>query len=376
MQWLAPIQLPRSRQAIVLQERLRTFHSRVAGGVQHLLGVIEDAAVWNDGTGRDRISRLIGGNQRLVTTLLQDRGGMTIPQLQQAWRDLVAGMNEMLDDSTDDEEDPEEGEIDVEDPFTTSPDSHAASADSNDDSYGSQDLPSLSLLDTSVLDPGYQPRSTRHAARSSDCPLCRQLAFVRHPGCHSDTIQLMRVRLRLTDIAYACFRFDRSPEEQEERNEIAAFLERRYDDNIMLGEVESTPSALDCRQLFTRARATLRKNAYKYMHIHPDLSAAERLRVMQLTVVFENFRLKDGYIPYFFDPTPALNEVDYYFEHSVEETRVLNEDPKRFFEEMDVVAIFRNGPTAFEPEEEMIVSGEDEEDGENADDEEDEDSVG
>ncbi|KAI4127359.1 MAG: hypothetical protein LQ338_003235 [Usnochroma carphineum] len=376
MQWLAPIQLPPTKQAQkvrwtallslptfpagpvtiardsgsptlenFLQEGLRVSIRRFAGCVQQLLNRIENDAraahaIYDERADEyAQLHRSIQSNRRLVATIVQQSEWMTTNQMLQAWRELETGMDEML--LADEEDDLEEGEIREDDSATPNPFDRTAST--NHGSHDSQDLPPLNLFDGSILDL-HVSRSSQEAARSSQCPLCRQFTFAKYARCHSDTVQLMRVRLRLTDLAYACFNFDRSAHEEEERDEIQMLLERRYDDNVALGEEELIRRPAECRKIFTQARETLRRAAYMYMQTH-TLSAAEQLRIVQLAMFFENFKLKDKYIPYFFDPRPELDDRQFEMDLSVEDIRDLNEDPKRFFEEQDLVTRVEDGIT-------------------------------
>lgn len=65
-------------------------------------------------------------------------------------------------------------------------------------------------------------------------PLCTQPASGRHLGCHADLIQLLRARYRLADLSYALLGLHQTPEEDQTREDILAFLRRRYLDNTAL----------------------------------------------------------------------------------------------------------------------------------------------
>lgn len=165
-------------------------------------------------------------------------------------------------------------------------------------------------------------------AKSHCCPICRQNAFSTRPPTGSDTIQLLRVRQRLTDLAYAIFGFERTKQEERARNAIIVFLSRRYADTIAEGEQEVTPSPADCRGIFNIAQEILRKNISDYRYQY-KLSTIEQLRVVQLDLVFANWELGEQNIPYFFDPRPPQSELR--VDLSRGDMRALGEDPKKFF---------------------------------------------
>ncbi|KAL8754219.1 MAG: hypothetical protein Q9184_005178, partial [Pyrenodesmia sp. 2 TL-2023] len=135
-------------------------------------------------------------------------------------------------------------------------------------------------------------------ARSSKCPLCRRPAFDNAFQCHGDAIQLIRLRLRLSDFAYAITSLSRSEHEGLERAAINKFLERRYNDNVALGEQEELPSIRSCRDLFAYARWELQGQVCDYLNsLESDLSKAEKKRVGRLGAVFDNYILRAAHIP-------------------------------------------------------------------------------
>ncbi|KAL8650957.1 MAG: hypothetical protein Q9210_003520 [Variospora velana] len=172
-------------------------------------------------------------------------------------------------------------------------------------------------------------------ARNYRCPLCREHAFPsRLPIC-SDTVQLLRVRYRLTDLAYSIFGYERTTHEELERTAIIEFLSRRYTDTLIESPRETTPCSADCRAIFWLARQTLRKNLGDYQKKY-KLTAAEQLRVVQFDLVFENYQLMDRAIPYFFDPHPNLRGIfNFKISLSGDALRIMNEDPKKFFQTWD-----------------------------------------
>ncbi len=168
----------------------------------------------------------------------------------------------------------------------------------------SQDLPEISEHYMYDITP-FPPREASHS-----CPYCRDSAFFENPiDCHADTLQLIRVRLRLTDLAYRCLGFLRSDREQQSRVTIIDFLNRRHADNITLGEREIPLTPSSCKRVFRQARSILRKDAYTYIVGHGlEHGSAEHSRVMRFGTFFEKFRLRNEDIPFFFDANPAFNE--------------------------------------------------------------------
>ncbi|KAI4173917.1 MAG: hypothetical protein LQ343_002685 [Gyalolechia ehrenbergii] len=221
----------------------------------------------------------------------------------------------------------EEGEIHDEQPAILPSIPYTVPARPADSDSASQYLPPIDLFRESFLNLEGLPRISRTEGRTQNCPMCRGCAFGQKSPCHADTLQLLRVRLRLTDLAYDFFRYERNVDEQSNRAEVAVFLNRRYCDNMTLGEPEILPCPQECRKLFKEARQILRVAAYRYMRIQP-LSAAEQLRVMQLAMFFESFELKDDMISYFFDPKPHEHGPGWKIHLP---PRELYDDPKGFF---------------------------------------------
>ncbi|KAL8807466.1 MAG: hypothetical protein Q9200_004649, partial [Gallowayella weberi] len=139
----------------------------------------------------------------------------------------------------------------------------------------------------------------RGVGATPTCPHCRQPANINNESCHADSLQLIRVRLRLANLAYQCFGFTEHPHETLERQGIQQFLHRRFLDNIFLS-AEPIPTPENCRRLFKQARILLRDDATRYIR-HNKLYAHEVIRVMQLAMFYENFALRDEHIKYFFD---------------------------------------------------------------------------
>ncbi|KAL8930652.1 MAG: hypothetical protein Q9208_000523 [Pyrenodesmia sp. 3 TL-2023] len=177
-------------------------------------------------------------------------------------------------------------------------------------------------------------------ARSSKCPLCRRPAFDKAFRCHDDAIQLIRLRLRLCDFAYAVTNLCRSEPEELERAEIRKFLERRYNDNVALGEQEDFPSIEGCRDLLAYARWELQGQVRDYLNnFGPDFSDSEKERVGRLGAVFDNYILRAAHIPFFFDGHPALNDHEWKWHFSEEDRRTMQEDPKVFFRNILLVPV-------------------------------------
>ncbi|KAL8674987.1 MAG: hypothetical protein Q9168_000581 [Polycauliona sp. 1 TL-2023] len=168
----------------------------------------------------------------------------------------------------------------------------------------SQDLPPI-FKDYIYDMSRFTPRETGY-----DCGICRGPAFVNGlTACHADTLQLIRLRLRLTDLAYRCLDFHLTEQEQIERAEIVKFLNRRHADNIALGEREVPLTRSSCRRVFRQARSMLRKDAYVYALGHRlENGSIEDTRVMRFATFFEKYRLREEEMPFFFDANPAFND--------------------------------------------------------------------
>ncbi|KAL8839866.1 MAG: hypothetical protein Q9170_001546 [Blastenia crenularia] len=268
-------------------------------------------------------------------------------QIQTALRDIrVRGSQVLYEDL----EDLEEGEI-REGPQILVPGQPASNG------IDTQDLGPIDLLDVSSRERQLLPRNSPLAPRGHHCPLCRQLPFGREVQCHADTLQLLRIRVHLTDLAYACFQFDRSYQENADRKDIRCFLERRHEDNLALGEREIQPSPHECRRIFKKARETLRSEAYYYMQTIVCLSAAERLRVMQLATFFENYELQDDRIDAFFNSMPDHNDNQRHLSFTAENIQALYQNPKKFFRELEIVPLaagnYPDYPIVMDADEEM-----------------------
>ncbi|KAL8652983.1 MAG: hypothetical protein Q9210_002375 [Variospora velana] len=190
--------------------------------------------------------------------------------------------------------------------------------------------------------PPINPPSRRRTRRDNPkapnhcCPLCRQPAFEALPTCCSDSVQLLRVRRRLTDFVYGLLGFQRNKEEERIRNLIISFLDRRYADTIALKEVESIPPLAEARRIFSEARVALA--AHGDYHIrYNDPSAVEQESIKQMIMVYENFNLEEGHVRFFFDPNPELDTSNFKVVMSDQDLRVLKQCPIRFFSELEIV---------------------------------------
>ncbi|KAI4179392.1 MAG: hypothetical protein L6R41_007869 [Letrouitia leprolyta] len=206
---------------------------------------------------------------------------------------------------------------------------HLEEGEIRDDNDADQSLPPVDVFSDAF--PYHDPllRMSQTTERKHHCPLCRTPVFGQEAPCHSDTLQLLRVRLRLTDLAYTFFRYERNPYEDRDRTQISELLNRRYSDNEILGQHESLPSPPECRRMFKHARHCLRVSAYRYMRMH-QLPAAEQLSVIQLISFFENFELKnDNMISFFFGEKPL--EIGDWTAHFPFQDQSYYKDPKSFF---------------------------------------------
>ncbi|KAL8929317.1 MAG: hypothetical protein Q9208_001400 [Pyrenodesmia sp. 3 TL-2023] len=295
-------------------------------------------------------------------------------------RELILMQHQAILDAGTSHDDLEEGEINdrLPNPYLLSHPFYLPNVNTN-----SQDLPLVNLFDDDPYDFDYEGRnlSINHSgARSHCCPLCRQPAFGPFPACHSDTLQLLRIRCRITDIAYALLNFNRTTQEQWHREGLVKFLHRRHLDNEALGERECIPSPSDARLIFKHARWTLRRSAYRYMQIH-NLTATEQLRIVQLATIFENLHLEDADIPFMFNP--ILKNIPP-TTLTLEAIRELNEDPKEFLKwicyHRNAENLVTDGPSDGEEDEDMVDEVDednltDEYDSDSSDDGESEDSI-
>ncbi|KAL8720041.1 MAG: hypothetical protein Q9225_003034 [Loekoesia sp. 1 TL-2023] len=368
MQWLSPIKLPPTDHAPtagstskpdsivrasaeatnttdsdddlpqqIASEATQNLVRGIAGMMQHMIDGLEAderrgstnddmQAIEDDTEEYNRPDRVVQ-RARTIASMLASRA-------EDQFRDVIREINERGLEILDD--DLEEGEI-REQPSILFP--NLGDADS-------QALAPIDIFNNTLPNPNGVSRHNPSAARSHHCPLCRRLPFGQEVLCHVDTLQLLRVRLRLTDLAYACFHFQRRPEETKDRAGTVYFLHRRHADNEALGEHEILPFPQECRKIFKHARHTLRIEAYRYMQRH-RLSAAEQLRVVQLITLFENFELQDEQIAFFFDPHPYYDTREWSCEFSAEEIQSMYENPKEFFKKMEILPMIEGSHPQF-----------------------------
>ncbi|KAL8683852.1 MAG: hypothetical protein Q9186_000195 [Xanthomendoza sp. 1 TL-2023] len=175
----------------------------------------------------------------------------------------------------------------------------------------------------------YTPRES-----SNCCPYCRTPAFfLELIECHADTLQFIRVRLRLTDLAYRCLGFTPTQQELEDRLAAMDFLARRHADNLAIGEREIPLTPSNCRSMFRRARIVLLEKAFVYSVQH-QLQGDEFHTLARFGLLFKHLKLQNHQIPYFFDPNPAYGDCLVGFEMTADAKKGLTHDPEGFFQEL------------------------------------------
>ncbi|KAI4195091.1 MAG: hypothetical protein LQ348_002517 [Seirophora lacunosa] len=201
-----------------------------------------------------------------------------------------------------------------------------------------EEQPQQRVADTNALaNPASRPQGQRNVAPKYACPLCRQPAFPHLPTSCSDTVQLLRVRRRLTDFAYALLGIQHNSHEEWNREQMVKFLDRRYADTLASGEAETVPALPEARNIFKQARVTLSQYADRYMRLEEDVSDSERDSIRQIIRVFDNFNLEEEHVAFFFDPNPELDTSNFMVRLSEEEMQVLRQYPVRFFSELEIV---------------------------------------
>ncbi|KAL8706845.1 MAG: hypothetical protein Q9201_000113 [Fulgogasparrea decipioides] len=235
------------------------------------------------------------------------------------------------------DDDLEEGEIREGEPTTYDPNFGLASADDDDGRNNGpvgQELPPADIFDGSFPHIA-AASSSSPTARSKQCPLCRQPAFDDESSPHADTVQLLRVRLRLANLAYACYRFSQSPVEKIDRANIEAFLERRHADNVAAGDQEVIPSLRNCKRIFKQARLQLRGEMYRSIRMYASHRTHSQINMLYLVAFYENFVLKDEHVQYFFDPSPGPDQT---WEWVVAKDCVpyLFEEPRKFCQSLNL----------------------------------------
>ncbi|KAL8962661.1 MAG: hypothetical protein Q9193_000960 [Seirophora villosa] len=201
-----------------------------------------------------------------------------------------------------------------------------------------EEQPQQRVTDNNALaNPASRPPRQRNVEPKYGCPLCRQPAFPHLETSCSDTVQLLRVRRRLTDFAYALLGFQHNQHEEWNRERIVKFLDRRYTDTLASGEAETIPALPEARKIFKQARDTLSQYADRYLRVEKDVSVSERDSIRQIIRVFDNFDLEEEHVAFFFDPNTELDTSNFMVQLSEEDFQVLREYPLRFFSELEIV---------------------------------------
>ncbi|KAL8731574.1 MAG: hypothetical protein Q9181_004248 [Wetmoreana brouardii] len=235
------------------------------------------------------------------------------------------------------DDDLEEGEIREGEATTYDPNfglTSANSDDGQDDGPVNQELPPANIFDSSF------PRiaaasSNSPTARSKQCPLCRQPAFDNESSPHADTVQLLRVRLRLMNLFFACYKLPPSPLGQIDRAHIEYFLERRHADNMAAGDQEVIPSLRNCKRIFKQARLQLRGEMYRAMRKFASHGTHTQINILYMVAFYENFVLKDEHVKYFFDPDPGADQK-WQWCVATDHMRYLFEKPRKFCQSLNV----------------------------------------
>lgn len=154
------------------------------------------------------------------------------------------------------------------------------------------------------------------------------------PGGHADTIQLLRVRLGLSDLAYPCYGFVRRRREESDRSHIINFLDRRLADNIELDDRETVPSYSQAKRIFKVARFSLREAALRFLlkRQHPTVQVQH---VLQLVAFYESIKLHDVY-GFWFDPGPrSVDERN--IDSLSNNIRLLYADPRAYCDRLCLI---------------------------------------
>ncbi|KAL9011790.1 MAG: hypothetical protein Q9173_003398 [Seirophora scorigena] len=213
-----------------------------------------------------------------------------------------------------------------------------------------EEQPQQRDIDTNALaNPTSRPRRQRNIAPKYGCPLCRQPAFPALPTCSSDTVQLLRVRRRLTDFAYALLGFQRNAHEERFREQIVKFLDRRHADTLASGEAETVPALPEARKIFSKARVALSQHADRYMREKRESSTSDRESIRRIVTVFDNFNLEEEHVAFFFDPNPELDTSNFTVQLSEEDMQVLRQYPIRFFSELEIVLTTKTADAGHQP---------------------------
>ena len=187
------------------------------------------------------------------------------------------------------------------------------------------------------------------------CIYCQQPADLGQLDNHTDIIQLIRARLRLTNLAHQCLRFQRTPREEHQPSQIEKFLKRRSEDNdiLALENVAAWSESLDRGpRLFKLARLQLRGKVFQYLHNNQTtLTEWEGLR--QLVKFFEKFEL-NGHCQFFFGTSPTLDKK-WLYEHFAENHRHVLANCTGFCEKMQI--FLEDGKTVQEGPPSVLIRG-------------------
>ncbi|KAL8630719.1 hypothetical protein Q9189_003560 [Teloschistes chrysophthalmus] len=175
-------------------------------------------------------------------------------------------------------------------------------------------------------------QTTGPGALSHTCPLCRLPAFYRDtPYCHGDNLIFLRVRIRLADLAQECCGTPRNTDDLEAFNNVADFLERRFNDNLALGEREAPIDPTETRGYFLVARLLLVEEAVSHLQNLTRRTEHRTNGLLLLISFLKNFVLRDRYSNYFFDPTPrSLDEWD---------LKILDDNPMLLYEDPEAFCL-------------------------------------
>lgn len=335
LQWLSPILLPRTTQEPArstpgLDPVVRSLEarSRAVRGAQNQTSRQTDERL-NPYETLESMRALI--YSLALRGAIQAADRITLEEV----LDEFAPIDE--DDDILQEDDLEEGEIREDRPpiYDFDLDTAPASSDVGEDEDADESAPvDQELHPVNLFDGSFARTHTLSSdhptARSACCPLCRQPAFGLPLSCHADTLQLLRVRLRLSDLAYASYGFILTEDENEVRRMIVEFLQRRHEDNRRIGECEILPTARDCKRIFRQARLTLREEALRHIQSGGTHDTAAQSAVLKLILFYENFTLEDGQINWFFDPAPSYLNAWNLEELMQDEPTLLHDDPRMF----------------------------------------------
>ncbi|KAL8851448.1 MAG: hypothetical protein Q9221_003627 [Calogaya cf. arnoldii] len=188
-----------------------------------------------------------------------------------------------------------------------------------------QNLFEINLMSTHTETRGLitQPISGNLETAKRNCPMCRNAIFP-FPLHHTDSLELMQVRLRLANLAYQIYGFQRTFWEKTHRANVIRFLAWRWSEALYHQDGRSLgmPVWEDCLRLFKLARLSLRDEAWRYMRDH-SLPAEEQIRVLQLIAFFESIKLRNDLVPAFFTLDSVLNQ-DWIYEQTAQSFQHLN----------------------------------------------------